>query len=264
MLFWDSAARLGEIRALNLKNIDFDHYGAVCYLPNLKNGDEQERGATKTGSRRIRLVDSAPDLQLWVNQHPTRDNPDSPLFVAVGVGKNMRKKSFNRLHDVSIYHTIKKLGKNAGIKKDLSPHKIRHARLTHLAKKGFNEMELRIFAGWSDESQMPATYLHIAGNDVETKTLKVAGIKIKEDYSNEQGLEPVNCPRCSRMNSKDSKYCAFCSMVLDSRTALEVDSVRKDLAVSMTVGEKILAKLETFEAMEKRILELEKKLTAEI
>jgi hypothetical protein len=51
-------------------------------------------------------------------------------------------------------------------------------------------------------------------------------------------------------------------LVLDSKEALKVDEVKDDLHKGMGIGEKILAKLETFNIMEKRIEELEKHLKA--
>ncbi len=59
MLMWDSGARIGELLSLNIGHVQFDRYCAVVIV----NG--------KTGMRRLRLISSVPDIQTWINMHPT-------------------------------------------------------------------------------------------------------------------------------------------------------------------------------------------------
>ncbi len=66
---WDSAARISEILNCNIGHVTFDRYGAMIAVTG------------KTGRRSIRLVSSVPDLQVWINIHPFKNNPDAPLFV---------------------------------------------------------------------------------------------------------------------------------------------------------------------------------------
>jgi len=58
-LSWDSGARTGEILALKIRDIEFDEFGAVMII---------RRG--KTGGRRVRLIECAPSLATWINNHP--------------------------------------------------------------------------------------------------------------------------------------------------------------------------------------------------
>lgn len=213
MLLWDSAARVGELLSLNLRNVELDRYGAVIIV----NG--------KTGMRRLRLVDAVPDLQLWINQHPQRDNPDAPLFVtARKYGDTPR-----RLDVRTIQNLLKTLSEHAGIKKNIHPHAFRHGRLTELVKRGFRESELRIIAGWEDDSKMPAVYIHISGDDVEKKMLASYGIVEEDEIKQEDHLKTVECPRCKTKNPHDSKYCSTCSMVLDMKTAKEVEETSRKI-----------------------------------
>ena len=123
---------------------------------------------------------------------------------------------------------LNSLANKAGIKKNVYPHAFRHGRLTDLAKRGFNEMELRIFAGWTKESNMPATYLHLSGADIEKKLLAKNGIV--EDDSDERDIElkPVECTRCKTRNPAGAKYCYICSMILDHKLAVEVQDVKTE------------------------------------
>lgn len=69
MLLWDSGCRLNEVLSRNINHIQPDEHGATMIV------------SGKTGMRKIRLIDSLPDIRLWLNQHPLKNNPDAPLFV---------------------------------------------------------------------------------------------------------------------------------------------------------------------------------------
>ena len=160
MLLWDSAVRLQEGLDLNVGSFVFDNNGAIVIV----NG--------KTGMRRIRLIDSVPDLQNWINMHPYRDNHDAPLFVTTRLYDGKHK----RLDKRTVQNMTKTISKRAGIQKNIHPHAFRHAKLTYLAKQGLNETELRIIAGWEKNSDMPAVYIHLSGTDVENKILEINGL----------------------------------------------------------------------------------------
>ncbi|MCK4252678.1 tyrosine-type recombinase/integrase [candidate division WOR-3 bacterium] len=210
-VLWDSAARVSEILDLNIGKVQFDKYGATVIV----NG--------KTGMRKLRLINSVPDLQIWLNQHPERDNHNAPLFVT------LRKKgnTYPRLNVRTIQNKLKTIAKDAGIKKNIHPHAFRHGRLTDLVKQGFKEMELRIIAGWGADSSMPATYIHLSGDDVDKKQLQIAGFKDDETEAIQDDIKPVECPRCRTKNPHDAKYCSTCSMVLDAETAVQLEAATK-------------------------------------
>ncbi|MDA0524223.1 site-specific integrase [Methanococcoides alaskense] len=208
MMLWDSAARANEILSLNIKNVQFDRHGCSIIV----NG--------KTGMRKLRLIDSVPDLQAWINQHPFRDNPDAPLFVT---SRNYGAEP-KSLDIRTVQNMLKTNAENAGLKKNVHPHALRHGRLTELVKQGFKEMELRIFAGWEADSKMPAVYIHLSGDDVENKLLAINGIIEDDVEKKKEVLKPIKCPRCKTKNPHDAKYCSSCSMVLDMDTAIKLDS----------------------------------------
>jgi len=71
---------------------------------------------------------------------------------------------------------------------------------------------------------MPATYIHLSGDDVEKKLLASYGIIEDEIKKEKLELKPIECPRCKTLNPHDSKYCSSCSMVLDLKTAVKLDT----------------------------------------
>ena len=207
MLTWDSAGRLGEVLGLNVGGVQFDKYGAVVIVDG------------KTGQRRIRLIDSVPDLQSWLNMHPCRDDPKAPLFITTRKYEGAPR----RLDHHTVQNLFKTVARRAGIKKNVHPHALRHGRLTELVKKGFSEMELRIIAGWEDNSDMPAVYVHLSGADIEKKILEKNGLIEEDEDQKAPPTKPKECPRCKTKNSYDSQYCMICSAVLDPKKAKEIE-----------------------------------------
>jgi integrase len=74
----DLSARPHEILNLKIKDVVFKTAGNKQYAKVLVNG--------KTGSRPIPLIQSIPCLKEWLSNHPSRNNPNSPLFI--GLSRN--------------------------------------------------------------------------------------------------------------------------------------------------------------------------------
>ena len=229
MLLWDSAARIGELSPLNIGHVQFDRYGAAIIV------------SGKTGMRRIRLIESAPYLQEWINHHPLKDNPNAPLFVT----HRTYAREPRRLSPQTIAHQLKGLARRAGVLKPVNPHAFRHARLTDLArgapgKRALSEMELRVVAGWEKNSGMPEIYVHLSGGDVERKLLENAGFVDEEESADENSLEPVICPRCKTLNPATALYCIHCSMALTQEAALLIEEAT-EIAMASDDYKEILA-----------------------
>lgn len=218
MLLWDSGCRISEILNLNINHVEFDQYGAVIIVTG------------KTGMRRLRLIDSVPDLQQWLNIHPMRDNPQAPLFTTDKRYNHREHKlmEYRRLDVRTVQNMLKTTARHAGITKNVHPHAIRHARLTQFAKQGFNETELRIIAGWEDTSNMAAVYVHLSGADVENKILANRGIIPEEEVNKGcDATKPVECPRCGTLNPSDAKFCSNCSLMLQRLSDEELERVKR-------------------------------------
>lgn len=81
LALYESGARIGEFLPLKLKQVSFDEYGAILHV----------RG--KTGSRRIRLIASAPALQEWIEEHPSKEDPEAYLWCKVPTPNNPKWKN---------------------------------------------------------------------------------------------------------------------------------------------------------------------------
>src|SRR5665647_1540253 len=137
-LLWESAARLGEALALNVGDAKPTKYGVNI------------RVTGKTGKRDILLIDSVPDVQMWLNMHNGKDQ--DPLFPIA--------RREGRLQARGAQTILLRLQQKAGLtKKRIWIHGFRHGRLTELSNQGMTEPQLRIFAGWGNDSAMPSTYI---------------------------------------------------------------------------------------------------------
>lgn len=218
---YESGGRLGEILGLKINDISIDKYGAAIAV------------SGKTGGRRIRLIESVPDIQLWLSMHPDKDNPGAPLWP------NLCKPT-ERLGEDGAQFLLRRLAERGGIKKRVHPHLLRHSRATHLAKV-LTEAQLREFFGWTKRSDMPSIYVHLSGRDVDEGILKYYGKKPEEPEPACDGLTPKKCPRCRLENPSTARFCSKCSCALDPKSAMEhLETARQaDELVAKVVNELI-------------------------
>lgn len=220
-LLWDSGARLGEVIALNVGSVQIDQYGAVISVDG------------KTGQRRIRLIDSVPDIQTWLNQHPKRTDPKAPLFI------NLRKPGGDvRWSARGIQNSLKTIAKHAGVEKRIYPHAFRHGRATDRASH-YTEPEMRVKFGWTSGSMMPSTYVHLSGRDVEDKDLRLAGILTDDPSRNQNPLAPIDCPRCKRKNPPDAMFCN-CGMTLREEAFKIVEEAEDRMEGKLSEDQKLM------------------------
>lgn len=219
MVLWESGCRLDEVLSRNINHIQPDEYGATMIIKG------------KTGMRKVRLIDSMPDVRLWLNQHPLKNNPDAPLFVTERRYNHKEAKVLEerRIDERTVENMLKTVGKLAGLNKRVYPHALRHGRLTLFVKQGFFESELRILAGWEKESNMPATYVHLAGLDVDKKLLAKHGLIRDDEKRLFDTLKPGKCPRCSNENPVDAKYCSICGLILNQKLAEKIQNYEKQI-----------------------------------
>jgi integrase/recombinase XerD len=197
---YESGARAGEILGVKIGDVEFDRFGAVLHL---------NRG--KTGERRIRLVESVPDLKLWLSMHPEGNNKSATLWPKMrGDRKPLSRDGLGIL--------LRKLARRTGLNKHVHPHLLRHSRATHLANV-LTEAQMREFFGWTKDSDMPSVYVHLSGRDVDSALLRYYGIKVEAPAENL--LEPKTCPWCKVVNSPSARFCQSCNAPLDPSGASE-------------------------------------------
>ncbi len=209
-MLYELGARIGEIGSLQIKDVTRDRYSYIVDL----NG--------KTGHRTPRIVISDPYITNWLNLHPGKDNPRSPLWVMTGNRNKNEKMKYG-----SFRALILRLKRKAKIKKRLYHHLFRHTRVTHLLiNRQISEAQAKVYFGWVPSSKMLSEYSHLLSSDVNNTILEIHGIKKTKEK--ESLLKPKQCQSCGGINSKDALFCQKCSKVLDVKTAIELDEKRKN------------------------------------
>jgi site-specific recombinase XerD len=232
LVLYESGCRVGEILSLRIRNVQFDEYGAQLIVHG------------KTGMRRVRIIASAPALGTWLDNHPLKEDPDSPLWMGMGTRNRNSILSYAAAKEM-----LKDIAKRAGIKKRVYPHLFRHSRATVLANH-LTEAQLKQHFGWVQDSKMAATYVHLSGREVDDTLLKLQGVRTEEGKK-ESEFKVITCPRCDEKNSPTSKFCSRCAAPFDLKIATKIDEVKAkaDRVLALLVQDpeildKLLDKLE--------------------
>jgi len=203
-ILYESGCRIGEMLFLRLKHINFDQYGAQLLVDG------------KTGYRRVRIIASTPYLTEWINKHPRKDDPESPLWIT---------RDYEIMSYAALRISFKRIFKKAGVHKKINFHNFRHSRATYLANH-LTEAQMKEYFGWVQASDMASIYVHLSGRDVDNALLRVHGIK-KPEEEEESQINPKKCPRCQEINQFTNVFCNKCGMTLDD--SLLNQRIKKDL-----------------------------------
>jgi len=212
-LLYDGALRVGELTHLKIKNLVFDVYGGQLLIPE-----------GKTGRRKIRLIDSIPYLKDYLdNEHPHKDNPNSYLFI-----NSKTQKAEDKLQEQAINILLRRITKKTTIKKNVYPHIFRHSRLTELAKI-LTEQQLKVYAGWTRNSNMASIYVHLSDEDVGKTLLMERGLIQEKGGKQSEELTPRICidPSCNHSNPVTNKFCSKCHRPLDFKAIQELEKGKK-------------------------------------
>jgi integrase/recombinase XerD len=202
----------------------------------------------KTGSRHIPLIQSIPYIKDWLSNHPSRNNPNAPLFVSFDKHSMGRKQlAVSAIEQIYRYYQkefFPKLLSTQGsaiipnedkekiknlLTKPFVPYIRRHSALTEKSLK-LKSHTLNQHAGWSPRSQMHLKYLHYFGNESSESLLEAYGIVTNNNIPIDT-LNPKICPNCNEGNTQDAKFCSKCKMIMSFegyQEALESQSKKED------------------------------------
>ncbi len=225
-LLYESGCRVGEIGSMRIGSVNFDKYGTVMTV------------SGKTGSRKIRVIASTPHLRTWLNAHPLKDDKDKPLWVKIGVRNRNKAMGYDSFRMV-----LGRLFKKAGINKRHNPHLFRHSRATYMANH-LTEFQMNQYFGWIQGSDMPATYVHLSGRDVDKAILEMNGLEQKKEEK--EGAKVRVCPRCEAINDTTASYCDRCSFILDEREAVKIETEKRENERMVEMAKELLNGLSQF------------------
>lgn len=114
LLLWGNALRRAEVTSCNVR--DFSPEEQTLWI--LGKGKGKQAEAVTLGKTTVSAISD------WLNERG-KSSPDEPLFYAVHIGYYG-----HRLNTDSVYKIVKKYAKKAGIRKNMSPHRLRHSSIT--------------------------------------------------------------------------------------------------------------------------------------
>jgi integrase len=241
----DLSARPHEILNLKIKDIMFKTVDSgKQYAEVLVNG--------KTGSRHIPLIQSIPYIKEWLANHPSRNNPKSPLFVGLDnhsmgrrqltlnglyrLYRDYKQEFFPKLLEEPTISNEDKEKIRSLLAKPFNPYIRRHSALTEKSTK-LKSHTLNQHAGWSPTSNVSQKYIHYFGNESSESLLEAYGIATKSNIPIDT-LNPKVCPNCSEGNTVDSKFCSKCKMIMSYEGYQEALESQKQKEDKLTIMEK--------------------------
>jgi integrase len=263
----DSSCRPSEILNLRIRDAVFIMSGTNSnsqYVQITVNG--------KTGNRSIPLFAAVPYIKDWLDDHPQGKNPNAFLIPSLDrkhrkFGNKMQEKSLNIIYRKYSLEFFPRLLEDPKVipedkqkirdllKKPWNPYIFRHSALTAKAKF-LKENTLRQHAGWTQNSNMPRTYIHFLGNESNEILLAEYGIVTEANKGNvllPANLKPKACPNCNESNIPDCKFCSKCRMVLtyDAYNETIEEQKQKDNLLQQMRQEQIDSKRKVEELEEK-------------
>src|SRR2546425_3787565 len=204
----------------------------------------------KEGTRHIPLIQSIPYIKDWLLNHPSRNNPKSPLFVGLSKRSMGRQLTTNSLYEIyKDYKDVffpKLLNDNTVpnedkeklkslLTKPFNPYIRRHSALTEKSIK-LKSNTLNQHAGWSMNSNMAQKYIHYFGNESSESLLEAYGIVSKDSIPIDR-LNPKICPNCNEGNTQDAKFCSKCNMIMSFEGYQEALESQKEKEDKLTIME---------------------------
>jgi integrase/recombinase XerD len=202
---YETGCRPDELGSLRLNHVIPDTHGFVLTVTG------------KTGMRRVRVCLFARILASWIDRHPQRDDVNAPLWPSY-----QYPQCQSPICSQTINKMVKQAAKRAGMRKRIYPYLFRHSRATYLATR-LTEAQMNMVFGWKQGSDMPRTYVHLSGRDIDEALLQIAGVAKADARPKESILKPKPCARCSLENPGTSRFCMRCAAPLDHTAVFEAE-----------------------------------------
>lgn len=111
------------------------------------------------------------------------------------------------------------------------------------------------YFGWIQGSDMPSTYVHMSGKEVDKAILSMNGIAT-EEMKEQSKLQPVICSRCDTINSADVQRCNKCAGLLDLKYAMQLEDENKGQDKINDIMRSLLEDKAMMKELSKRLHEL--------
>jgi integrase/recombinase XerD len=199
----ENPTRPRDICNLKIKDVKEDEYGFELNL-----GSKSVKGR-----RTIRLINTVPDMQLYLKNHPFKYNQEAPLFFQLSRNKYGQPIGWCALHNM-----LSAAVKRAKLKRDVTLYDFRRTSTTNLLRnENYTPSEIQVMGGWAS-IRMLDVYGKVTSEMVNDKKLRLSGMKKSEQHQKKDLLKPITCPRCEHQNSIGSVACKKCWLPLKKET----------------------------------------------
>lgn len=205
MLQFEAGLRGGELEELTVGDIVDGEHALAVHVDG------------KQGERVVHLVVSVPYLNKWLDDHPTSEDPDAPLWCHLGKPK---QQSYN-----SYLKNFKEPGRRAGISKEVTPTNFRRSNTRWLVLQGMSQSRIEDRQGRERGSDHTQRYMARFGEDSNERAYaSMHGIEVEEDPDGKDHA-PLECPRCDKQTPRDKECCVWCHQALTPQAAERVEAV---------------------------------------
>ena len=242
-LAWDSGARAGELYRMRYKDISEYKVGYQAFVRE-----------SKTETRPVKpLIHSVEYIQKWLDEHPTQ-NPDDALWCTLNPSDDDFDADGNLERFSQKYFS--KVFKDAMDRVDEvnRPHQCRYYRKSmqaFLASQNVNEAHINKRAGRTLTSDEAKRYTAVFGDEHVNQVASAYGVEVEETET--EDIEPVECPRCEKLNDHDAEFCWNCRQVLDYSAASEIEEeeqrVRREVLSFAAENPELLDQIDGMEQM---------------
>jgi integrase/recombinase XerD len=159
---WEAGTRIGEHTTLRIKDYERCPHGANLHI-----------WKSKTHVRPVFVRLCVPDIEAWLRIHPLRDDPEAPLFCQLKDPSSVISYEYAKC-------MLGRLKRNAGIKKYVTPHMLRHGSASYFANY-LSDSDMDAKYGWEYGSKTKRRYTHKDEKSVEEKLLALSGIPAEHE-----------------------------------------------------------------------------------
>lgn len=202
----DTGARLSLVGSLRVGDVEFMGKKAT-FTPN-----PNASGLKGAEIMPYPIIDARGALRSYLhNTHPRPDRDDVALFHKMpGHGNSWTddQGDLGALTPETIRTQIRTAADKADIEKPVNPHNFRHSAITRMRREGYDRSQIEHRVHWTVDTDMWATYEHIAGKEHNDAIFRDAGVV--EDDGEGPAKERPPCGNCREVLAPHHDYCPRC------------------------------------------------------
>jgi hypothetical protein len=206
---YEAALRIKELGTIKWDQVRFEKNNVILNVD------------VKTGRpRHIPLFMARPYLAAWRADYPLKPEGNAYVFISEREKKPLRYQALEK--------RLKILAERAGVTKKITPHIVRHSRITNLVRRGVREYTIREIAWGNQGTKMLQTYSHLVNDDVDSELSQLYGIT-PDNVQKDDAMHPRQCPRCALINAPATNYCASCGVPLTPEARVTIDELTTEI-----------------------------------